>query len=81
MSIFQNVDWVTSLTMVVCLAVIFAIVNVRLRLSLLRKQAKQLSEDVQRLTMWSKRRRLNQLKAAQQKADKHKLPPDVDPLR
>jgi len=32
MSIFQNVDWVTSLTMVVCLAVIFAIVNVRLRL-------------------------------------------------
>ena len=27
MSIFQNVDWVTSLTMVVCLAVIFAIVN------------------------------------------------------
>jgi hypothetical protein len=67
MSIFRNVDWVTSLTMVVCLAVIFAIVNVRLRLSLLRKQAKQLSEDVQRLTMWSKKRRLNQLKAAQQK--------------
>jgi len=67
MSIFQNVDWVTSLTMVVCLAVIFAIVNVRLRLSLLRKQARQLSEDVQRLTMWSTKRRLSQLKAAQQK--------------
>ena len=76
MSIFRNVDWVTSLTMVVCLAVIFAIVNVRLRLSLLRKQAKQLSEDVQRLTMWSKKRRLNQLKAAQQKTDKHKFTPD-----
>jgi glucan phosphoethanolaminetransferase (alkaline phosphatase superfamily) len=66
MSIFQNVDWVTSLTMVVCLAVIFAIVNVRLRLSLLRKEAKQLSEDVQRLKMWSEERRLSQLKAAQQ---------------
>ena len=64
MSIFQNVDWVTSLTMVVCLAVIFAIVNVRLRLSLLRKEAKQLSEDVQRLKMWSEERRLSQLKAA-----------------
>ena len=49
MSIFQNVDWVTSLTMVVCLAVIFAIVNVRLRLSLLRKEAKQ------RLTMWQRK--------------------------
>jgi hypothetical protein len=81
MSIFLNVDGVTSLTMVVCLAVIFAIVDMRLRLSLLRKQAKQLSEDVQRLTIWSKKRRLNQLKAAQQKTDKHKLPPDVDPLR
>ena len=67
MSIFQNVDWVTSLTMVVCLAVIFAIVNVRLRVSLLRKEAKQLSEDVQRLKMWSEERRLSQLKAAQQK--------------
>ena len=31
MSIFQNVDWVASLAMVVSLAVIFAIVNVRLR--------------------------------------------------
>jgi hypothetical protein len=39
--------------MVVCLLVIFAIVNVRLRLSLLRKEAKQLSQDVQRLTKWA----------------------------
>jgi hypothetical protein len=38
-SIFQNVDWVASLAMVVCLVAIFAIVNVRLRLSLLRKKA------------------------------------------
>jgi hypothetical protein len=52
-SIFQNVDWVASLAMVVCLLVIFAIVNVRLRLSLLRKEAKQLSQDVQRLTKWA----------------------------
>jgi hypothetical protein len=63
-SIFQNVDWVASLAMVICLLVLFAIVNVRLRLSLLRKEAKQLSQDVQRLTKWAEERRLSQLKHA-----------------
>jgi uncharacterized membrane protein YcjF (UPF0283 family) len=40
-SIFQNVDWVALLAMAICVVVIFAIVNVRLRLSLLRREAKQ----------------------------------------
>jgi signal transduction histidine kinase len=65
-SIFQNVDWV-ALAMVVCLLVIFAVVNVRLRLSLLRKEAKQLSQDVQRLTMLAEERRLSQLNPANNK--------------
>ena len=59
-SIFQNVDWVASLVVVVSLVVIFAIVNVRLRLSLLRREAKQLSQDVLRL-------RLSQLDSATKK--------------
>ena len=67
MSIFQNVDWVASLAMVVCLLVIFAIVNVRLRLSLLRREAKQLSEDMLRLTMWAEERRFSQLESATKK--------------
>jgi glucan phosphoethanolaminetransferase (alkaline phosphatase superfamily) len=66
-SIFQNVDWVASLAMVVSLAVIFAIVNVRLRLSLLRREAKQLSEDMLRLTMWAEERRFSQLESATKK--------------
>ena len=41
MSILQNVDWVASFAMMICLVVIFAIVNVRLRLSLLGQEAKQ----------------------------------------
>jgi hypothetical protein len=63
-SILQNVDWVALLAMMICLVVIFAIVNVRLRLSLLRREAKQLSQDVQRQTMWAEERRLSQLKPA-----------------
>jgi uncharacterized membrane protein YcjF (UPF0283 family) len=66
-SIFQKVDWVASLAMVVGLVVIFAIVNVRLRLSLLRREAKQLSQNVLRLTMWTEERRLNQLDSATKK--------------
>jgi flagellar biosynthesis/type III secretory pathway M-ring protein FliF/YscJ len=66
-SIFQNVDWVASLAMVVCLVVIFAIVNVRLRLSLLRREAKQLSQDALRLTMWAEERRLSQSDSATKK--------------
>jgi glucan phosphoethanolaminetransferase (alkaline phosphatase superfamily) len=66
-SIFQYVDWVASLAMVVSLAVIFAIVNVRLRLSLLRREAKQLSEDMLRLTMWAEERRFSQLESATKK--------------
>jgi hypothetical protein len=53
------VDWVASLVVVVSLVVIFAIVNVRLRLSLLRREAKQLSQDVLRLTTWAEDRRLS----------------------
>lgn len=67
MSIFQNVDWVASLVVVVSLVVIFAIVNVRLRLSLLRREAKQLSQDVLRLTTWAEDRRLSQLDSATKK--------------
>ena len=67
MSIFQNVDWVALLVVVVGLVVIFAIVNVRLRLSLLRREAKQLSQDVMRLTTWAEDRRLNQLDSATKK--------------
>jgi uncharacterized membrane protein YcjF (UPF0283 family) len=66
-SIFQKVDWVASLAMVVCLVVIFAIVNVRLRLSLLRREAKQLSQDALRLTMWAEERRLSQSDSATKK--------------
>jgi hypothetical protein len=72
-SIFQNVDWVASLAMVVCLVVIFAVVNVRLRLSLLRKEAKQLSQDVQRLTMLAEERRLSQLNPANNKDEQTKV--------
>jgi hypothetical protein len=53
--------------MVVCLVVIFAIVNVRLRLSLLRREAKQLSQDALRLTMWAEERRLSQSDSATKK--------------
>ena len=67
MSIFQNVDWGASLAMVISLAVIVAIVNVRLRLSLLRKEAKQLPRDVQRLTMSAEERRRSPLKPASKK--------------
>jgi len=67
LSIFQNVDWVALLVVVVGLVVIFAIVNVRLRLSLLRREAKQLSQDVMRLTTWAEDRRLNQLDSATKK--------------
>ena len=66
-SIFQNVDWVASLVVVVSLVVTFAIVNVRLRLSLLRREAKQLSHDVLRLTTWAGDRRLSQLDSATKK--------------
>jgi hypothetical protein len=66
-SIFQNVDWVASLAMVVSLVAIFAIVNVRLRLSLLRREAKQLSQDTLRRTMWAEERRHNQLDSATKK--------------
>ena len=57
----------TWLVVVVSLFVIFAIVNVRLRLSLLRREAKQLSQDVLRLTTWAEDRRLNQLDSATKK--------------
>ena len=67
MSIFQNVVWVALLVVVVSLVVIFAIVNVRLRLSLLRREAKQLSQGVMRLTTWAEDRRLNQLDSATKK--------------
>jgi len=77
-SIFQNVDWVASLVVVVSLVVIFAIVNVRLRLSLLRREAKQLSQDVLRLTTWAEDRRLSQLDSATKKGEQHKLQPDID---
>jgi uncharacterized membrane protein YcjF (UPF0283 family) len=66
-SIFQKVDWVASLAMVVCLVVIFAIVNVRLRLSLLRREAKQLSQDALRLTTRAEERRLSQSDSATKK--------------
>jgi hypothetical protein len=67
MSIFQTVDWVGSLAMAICLVVIFAIVNVRLRLSLLRREAKQQSQDVLRLTMLAEERRVTQLDSATKK--------------
>jgi hypothetical protein len=55
-SIFQNVDWVASLATAVCLVVIFAIVNVRLRLSLLRQRGETtVAGCVQRLTMWQRK--------------------------
>ena len=57
----------TWLVVVVSLFVIFAIVNVRLRLSLLRREAKQLSQDVLRLTTWAEDRRLSQLDSATKK--------------
>ena len=72
MSIFQNVDWGASLAMVISLAVIFAIVNVRLRLSLLRKEAKKLPRDVQRLTMSAEERRRSPLKPAILTAIRHR---------
>jgi hypothetical protein len=53
--------------MAICVVVIFAIVNVRLRLSLLRREAKQLSQDMLRLTMWAEERRLSQLESATKK--------------
>jgi hypothetical protein len=59
--------WVALLVVVVSLVVIFAIVNVRLRLSLLRREAKQLSQGVMRLTTWAEDRRLNQLDSATKK--------------
>src|SRR5215831_13818358 len=77
-SIFQNVDWVAWLVVVVSLVVIFAIVNVRLSLSLLRREAKQLSQDVLRLTTWAEDRRLSQLDSATKKDEQHKLQPDID---
>jgi uncharacterized membrane protein YcjF (UPF0283 family) len=72
-SIFQKVDWVASLAMVVCLVVIFAIVNVRLRLSLLRREAKQLSQDALRLTTWAEERRLSQSDSATKKDEQTQL--------
>ena len=57
----------TWLVVVVSLFVIFAIVNVRLRLSLPRGEAKQLSQDVQCLTTWAEDRRLSQLDFATKK--------------
>jgi hypothetical protein len=66
-------DWIASLAMAICLVAIFAIVNVRLRLSLLSREAKQLSQDVLRLTMWAEERRLSQLDSATKKTAKHKL--------
>jgi len=66
-SIFQNVDWVALLAMVVSVVVIFAIVNVRLRLSRLRSEAKQLSQDTLRLTKWAEKRRHNKWDSANKK--------------
>ena len=64
--------------MAICLAAIFAIVNVRLRLSLLSREAKQLSQDVLRLTMWAEERRLSQLDSATKKDGQKQVTPDVD---
>jgi hypothetical protein len=78
LSIFQNVDWVALLVVVVSLAVIFAIVNVRLRLSLLRREAKQLSQDVMRLTTCAEADALTNWTLPPKKTNKHKLQPDID---
>jgi hypothetical protein len=66
-SIYQNVDWIAALAIAICLVVILAIVNVRLRLALLRREAKQLSQDVLRLTMSAEERRRSQLGSATKK--------------
>ena len=76
MSIFQNVNWVASLVVIVSLVVTFAIVNVRLRLSLLRREAKQLSQDVQCLTTWAEDRRLSQLDFATKKDEQSQVDDD-----
>jgi hypothetical protein len=66
----------TWLVVVVSLFVIFAIANVRLRLSLLRGEAKQLSQDVLRLTTWAEDRRLSQLDSATKKDEQTQVDDD-----
>ena len=70
MSIFQNVDWVASLAMAVCLVVIFAIVNVRLRLSLLRQRGETTVAGCAVFNNVAEERRLGQLKPATKKTNK-----------
>jgi len=75
---YQNVDWIAALAMAICLVAIFAIVNVRLRLSLLKREAKQLSQDVPRLTVWAEERRLSQLDSATEKDEQTQVAVDAD---
>jgi hypothetical protein len=77
-SIYQNVDWIAALAMAICLVAIFAIVNVRLRLSRLKREAKQLSRDVLRLTVWAEERRLSQLDSATEKDEQTLVAVDAD---
>ena len=78
MSIFESVDWVASLAIAICLVVILAIVNARLKLALLRREANQLSQDVQRLTMWAEERRFRQLDSVPKKDGRAQVKPGSD---
>jgi len=71
-SIFQNVDWVASLAMAVCLVVIFAIVNVRLRLSLLRQRGETTVAGCAVFNNVAEERRLGQLKPGNKKDEQNR---------
>jgi hypothetical protein len=71
-SIFQNVDWVVSLAMAVCLVVIFAIVNVRLRLSLLRQRGETTVAGCAAFNNVAEERRLGQLKPGNKKDEQNR---------
>jgi len=71
-SIFQNVDWVASLAMAVCLVVIFAIVNVRLRLSLLRQRGETTVAGCAAFNNVAEERRLGQLKPGNKKDEQNR---------
>ena len=69
MSIFQNVDWVASLAMAVCLGVI---VNVRLKLSLLRQRGETTVAGCAAFNNVAEERRLGQLKPGNKKDEQNR---------
>ena len=67
MSIFQNTDWVMNVGFVISFIVIVAMVIEHRRLSLLKREVRQLSAEVKGLVSAEQKRYIKELKATEKK--------------